>query len=53
MKKRNLKNLALNKTVVSNLKIDSVRGGGESVFNTVCPFCNTDPEMCRTFEGEQ
>ncbi|MGH1384574.1 hypothetical protein [Kordia sp.] len=45
MKKKSLKNLPLNKIVISNLKI---KGGirradeGESLFNTVCPMCETE-----------
>jgi len=44
MKKQNLKNLALNKVAISNFEI---KGGlaplrGESLFNTVCPMCETD-----------
>ncbi|MEM6721923.1 MAG: hypothetical protein AAF611_21525 [Bacteroidota bacterium] len=52
MKKQNLKNLALNKTVVSSLKIDKVKGGGETRFNTVCPLCNTDKDLCEIIQGE-
>ncbi len=48
MKKKSLKSLLLNKTVVSSLKIKGARAAGESRFNTVCPFCNTDIELCET-----
>lgn len=48
MKKKSLKNLPLNKTVVSSLKIKGARAAGESHFNTVCPFCNTDKDLCET-----
>lgn len=49
MKKKSLKNLPLNKIVVSNLKIKGARAAGESYFNTVCPFCNTDVDLCEPF----
>jgi len=49
MKKQNLKNLALNKIAVSNFEIKGARAAGESHFNTVCPFCNTDVELCEPF----
>lgn len=48
MKKKSLKSLALNKKIVSNLKINGARAAGESHFNTVCPFCNTDKDLCET-----
>ncbi|MFK7750556.1 MAG: hypothetical protein AB8B65_19345 [Kordia sp.] len=46
MKKQKLKNLALNKISISKFEIN---GGlrvpmdeGESLFNTVCPMCETE-----------
>lgn len=54
MKKQNLKSLALNKIAISNFEIN---GGiaapkrGESLFNTVCPMCETDD--CPTKNNER
>jgi len=42
MKKQSLKNLALNKTAISNFKIQGGRAAGESLFNTVCPMCESE-----------
>lgn len=44
MKKQHLKNLTLNKISISKFNI---KGGiapvrGESLFNTVCPMCETE-----------
>jgi len=46
MKKRSLKNLALNRKPIADLSAN-LNGGrlkamGESLFNTVCPMCETE-----------
>jgi hypothetical protein len=51
MKKQNLKNLALNKIAVSNFQVKGGRAQGESLFNTVCPQCET--EDCPTKNNER
>lgn len=43
MKKQNLKSLKLNKVSISKFEIKGGRAPrGESLFNTVCPACETD-----------
>jgi hypothetical protein len=50
MKKQSLKNLALNKTAVSNFEIKGGIARGESLFNTVCDACNTDDCPIKQYE---
>ena len=51
MKKQSLKNLSLNKTAISNFKIQGgFRAAGESLFNTVCPQCETEDCPIKQYE---
>ncbi|MFA0961259.1 pinensin family lanthipeptide [Roseivirga sp. BDSF3-8] len=56
MKKLNLDDLKVQSfiTEVNGTKGGVMAAAGESEFNTVCPFCNTDKELCiREFDHVQ